>query len=560
STLVQKVHSLESELKNHKKLFKDVMGKLVKKVKALEVQLKTKKRKMVVSDYDQEDDGTQYMDLDALRALANAAVNVASNIPFGGTSYISAASLSATTAVPSGPSNVPPGTSAVPTAASTVPAGSSNVPTDVPSSAAPAGVSSKGKSLMVEEDIHVKARTFKQMEEDRLGEEAAKRLHDEEMAQMERQRAKMQRKRQQDVINSAKYYNEDDWLNIRAQVEANASLSKTLLGDDVSEDNFPAKIAALIKKKRQALAEQLFKERQNRPMTQAQQKAYMRQYVKNQSCAIYNIGWTMAYVKSFTDDQLKQEFEKIRKSTEAPIPSVPEFLHSPAVFLPPSSRTKRKSLGRKHIHKPKSTLLKLDLDADAQTFIKVVVNEDSDDEDSNVEVWSVVVGWEVLPTPLGEINALYRIDGSTKHFTPLRQILHMVDRQDLVKLYGLVVHYYENHPVAGTGLILWDDLQVLFDSQAGEMGSCVWQHQNLWEIRSWRLYTLSNVHVLETVSGEVLSMFTNVTYPLSVKLMERMLMHKLEIDLDVVGNDMTTAEQLIQFIKNQLAAAKASSV
>nr|GEU38868.1 ribonuclease H-like domain-containing protein [Tanacetum cinerariifolium] len=518
STLVQRVHSLESELKDHKKLFKDVVGKLVKKVKALEVKLKTKKRKMVMSDSDLEDDGQQDMDLDALRALANAAVTVDSNIPFDGTSQIPAASPSGTTAVSPGTSDVPPGTSAIPTAASTVPAGSPNVPTDVPSSVAPAGVSSKGKSPMLEEDIPVTARTFKQMEEDRLGKEAAKRLHDEEMAQMKRQRAEVQRKRQQDVLDSAMYYNEADWLNISAQVEANASLSKTLLGDDVSEDNFPARMTALIKRKRQALVEKLAKERQNWPMTQAQQKPYMRQYVENQSSAIYNTGWTMAYVKSFTDDQLKQEFEKIRKSTEAPIPSVPEVSHSPAVSSPPSSCTRRKSLGRKHILKPKSTLLKLDLDADAQTFIKVVVNEDSDDEDFDDEVWSAVVGWEVLPTPLGKVNALYRIDGSTKHFTTLRQILHMVDRQDLVKLYGLV------------------------------------------EIRSWRLYTLSNVHVLETVSGEVLSTFTDVSYHLLVKLMEQMLMHKLEIDTNVVGNDMTTAEQLIQFIKNQLVAAQASSV
>ncbi|GJR65171.1 putative ribonuclease H-like domain-containing protein [Tanacetum coccineum] len=41
----------------------------------------------------------------------------------------------------------------------------------------------------------------------------------------------------------------------------------------------------------------------------------------------------------------------------------------------------------------------------------------------------------------------------------------------------------------------------------------------------------------------------------TVVLMERMLKHKLEIDKDVVGNDMTTAEQLIRFIKNQIAAA-----
>ncbi|GJW42801.1 hypothetical protein Tco_0071600 [Tanacetum coccineum] len=88
----------------------------------------------------------------------------------------------------------------------------------------------------------------------------------------------------------------------------------------------------------------------------------------------------------------------------------------------------------------------------------------------------------------------------------------MVDRQDLLKLYGLVVKYYENHPVASVGLVLW----------------------------------------------EVLYMFSDVSYPLSVKLMERMLTHKLEIDKDVVGNDMTTIEQLIRFIKNQLAAAQVS--
>nr|GFA73280.1 hypothetical protein [Tanacetum cinerariifolium] len=172
--------------------------------------------------------------------------------------------------------------------------------------------------------------------------------------------------------------------------------------------------------------------------------------------------------------------------------------------------------------------------------------------------WSALVGWEVITTPLGNINALYRIDWSTAHFTTLREILHMVDRQDLVTWYGLVVKYYENHPIVGAGLILWGDLQVLFDSHEGGKGSFVWHHQHLWQIRSWRLFTLSNVHVLETVSEEVVYMFADVPYPFSVKLMERMIKHKLEINKDVVVNDMTTAEQLIQFIKNQLAAAQVS--
>nr|GEZ51174.1 putative reverse transcriptase domain-containing protein [Tanacetum cinerariifolium] len=260
----------------------------------------------------------------------------------------------------------------------------------------------------------------------------------------------------------------------------------------------------------------------------------------------------MAYVKSFTDDQLKEEFEKIRKAqsniqiqafsrnlkrtgpvleepsskrqkyTEAPIPSVPEVPQSPVVSSPTSFGTRRKSLGRKRLTKPKSKLQELDLDADDQTFIKVVSNEDSDDEAPLL--WSALVGWEVISTSLGYINALYRMDRSTKHFTTLSQILHMVDRHDLVKLYGLVVKYYENYPV----------------------------NQHLWEIRSWRLYTLSNVHVLETVSGEVVYMFVDVSYPLTVKLMKLMLKHKLEIDKDVVGNDMTTIEQLIQVFNSPM--------
>nr|GEU35006.1 hypothetical protein [Tanacetum cinerariifolium] len=370
STLVQKVHYLETELKDHKKLFKNAVGKLVKRVKAIEVKLKTKKRKIVVSDSDQEDGRKQDVDLDALRTLANAVVTVASNIPSGGTSQIPAAS-------PSVPTAVPTSASIVPTGASTVPAS-----------------------------------------------------------------------------------------------EGYASLSKTLLGDDVSEDNFPARMAALIKRKKQALAEKLAKERMA-ALIKRKKQALAEKLAKE----------SMAYVKSFTDDQLKEEFEKIYKSTEAPIPSVPEVPQSPVVSSPLSSRIRWKSLSWKRITKPKSTLLELNLDVDAQTFIKVVVNKDSDDEAS--PVWSALVGWEIL---------------------------HMVDRHDLVKLYGLVVKYYENNHVASVGLILWDDLQVLFDSKTGD---------------------------------KVLYMFADVYYPLSVNLMERMLTHKLEIDTDVVGNDMTTAEQLI---------------
>nr|GEW41404.1 hypothetical protein [Tanacetum cinerariifolium] len=402
--------------------------KLPLQVKAMEVKLRTTKKKMVVSDSDQEEGGKQDVDLDALLALANVAVTVDSNIPPGGASNNPTASTSVPVDVPT---------------SAKVPTGSTSVRADVPTSVAPA----------------------------------------------DRQRADLQRKRQQEVLALPMYYTEADWINIMGQVEANASFSKTRLGDDFSESNFPARMAALIKRKKQALAEKLAKERKDRPMTQGQQKTYMRQFVKNQSCAVYSTRWSMAHIQAFsmtlkrTCLVLEEPSSKRQKSTEAPISFVHEVPQSPVVSLPKSFGTRRKSLGRNHLTKPKSKLKELYLDADDQTFIKVVSN---DSEDEAPLLWSALVGWEVITTPLGDINALYRIDWSTAHFTTLRDILR--------------------------------DLQVLFDSHKGD-----------------------------------------VSYPFLVKLMERMLTHKLEIDKDVVGNDMTTAEQLIQFIKNQLAAAQVSS-
>ncbi|GJR67119.1 hypothetical protein Tco_0013184 [Tanacetum coccineum] len=549
STFVQKVNSLETELKAHKKLFKDVVGKLVKKVKAMEVKLKTKKRKVVVSDSDQEEGGEQAVDLDALIALANAAVTVDSNIPPGG--------------------------------ASNNPAASSHIPTDVPTGGdfAPAHSTSpsrdpfKGKGV-AKPSSPVSERTKKQLADERLSEIEAARLEALERERSEKEKAEIARQdaiyakqleqevemsasqretRQAEVLSSAKHYSDADWIDIMAQVHANAGLSSELLGADVNDDNFAERMVALINQRKRAFAEQTAKEKRDKPMTPAQQREYMRVFVKNQSTTIYSTGWSMKYVKSLTDEQLIAEFEKIRmavadlksqelrrtlkragealepdtskkqKSTEAPIPSVPDVPQPPVGTLPKSSGTRRKSLGRNHLTKPKSILKELDLNADDKTSIKVVSDEDSTDEAPIL--WSALAGWE-----------------------------------DLLKLYGMVVTYYEHHPVAGAGLMLWGDLQVLMDSQEGGKGSFIWNHQSLWHIRSWRLYTLSNVHVLETISGEVLYMFVDVSYPLSVKLMERMLKHKLEIDKDVVGNDMTTADQLIRFIKNQIAAAQVSPV
>ncbi|GJS25293.1 hypothetical protein Tco_0453925 [Tanacetum coccineum] len=193
--------------------------------------------------------------------------------------------------------------------------------------------------------------------------------------------------------------------------------------------------------------------------------------------------------------------------------------------------TKKKRLGRKGVHTSQSTIPieEGDPDAEHKLCIKYASDEDSaSDCDTPVHLYAVV-DWELLPTGLGSINAIYRLDNSRKYFTSLREILHLVTRADLMTIYGRVMTFYQDKKAEGVGLVLSGDLKILMDSPEVNDGSDFWKNQHTWSIQNWKLYSFSGVHVLETVSGLVIHMFVDKKYPLSINLIERMLDHQLEI-------------------------------
>ncbi|GJS81806.1 hypothetical protein Tco_0748347 [Tanacetum coccineum] len=390
-------------------------------------------------------------------------------------------------------------------------------------------------------------------------------------------------------------------------------------------------------KRRREFAAQRFQDKMNKPMTYAQQKAYMRTFVKNQSSTIYTTGWTMKHVKSFSElkftqtdsltklEQLVQNYnlkpsegllkdlvqiwnKLVQRSPNqlklqsllfllthgvpqeeagatpsqnvsqeevaAPSPSqdipdaqveVPSNTASTAQHAASSLKkvgTRKKRLGRKGVHTSHSTIHIEDGDPEAEHKMCIKYASDADsasDDDTPVNLYAVV-DWELVPTGLGLINVFYRKDNSRKYFTSLREILHLVTRADLMTIYGRVMTFYQDKKAAGIGLVLWGDLKVLMDSPEVNDGSDVWKNQQTWKIQSWKLYSYSGVHVLETVSGLVVHMFVDKKYPLSVNLIERMLDHQLEICHGSVGNELTTAVQLIAFLKKQISDSRRPKV
>ncbi|GKG05004.1 hypothetical protein Tco_0315391, partial [Tanacetum coccineum] len=94
--------------------------------------------------------------------------------------------------------------------------------------------------------------------------------------------------------------------------------------------------------------------------------------------------------------------------------------------------TRRKSLAPRKM--PSSDM---DLNAPDKSFIHVLSDDDSDDSagDTNTHYWHAFAAWEIVPTGLGDVNALYFTNKSSKSFTHLREILHLLDRQDLFLSY-----------------------------------------------------------------------------------------------------------------------------
>lgn len=120
----------------------------------------------------------------------------------------------------------------------------------------------------------------------------------------------------------------------------------------------------------------------------------------------------------------------------------------------------------------------------------------------------MLVRWEVSAD--GKIKTIHRLDKSYMQFTFLQEILHLVDRQDLITLYDLVTKYYSTHPTEGAGFYLLGDLQVHMDSESPtSTGYPVWKNNHRWKVLSWKFYPIPYVHVLETTTGLRVSMFVD---------------------------------------------------
>ncbi|GJW52314.1 hypothetical protein Tco_0093665 [Tanacetum coccineum] len=139
----------------------------------------------------------------------------------------------------------------------------------------------EGKAPMVEEDIQATHKTKEQIRQEEAGLEEAIKLQ----AQMDEEVAKK--------------------IHLDEMLEANAELTKDVLGKDLPEQDFAKRMVDMVNQRKKHFAEERAKAKRNKPMTQSQLRIYMSNYLKNQGT------WKLSQLKKLSFEEIKEEFDKL---------------------------------------------------------------------------------------------------------------------------------------------------------------------------------------------------------------------------------------------------------
>nr|GEV91650.1 retrotransposon protein, putative, Ty3-gypsy subclass [Tanacetum cinerariifolium] len=235
------------------------------------------------------------------------------------------------------------------------------------------------------------------------------------------------------------------------------------------------------------------------------------------------------------EDEPAEESSFLKRSTRKKSVAQKRTTHHSSSFLKRS--TKKKSVAQKRTTHPSSSIPFSTDDPDVAHTVDITFASDNSDEDDTphpIITGVHLLGWQVIPSGLGNIHTLLCHGGIRKTFTTLREILYMVDRQTHIRLYGFVDALSQKQPLDGLALSLWGDLKIMLDTLEVDFTSLVWQDQHKWRVKSWKLYNFPGVHVMELEDGTVLYMLVDREYPLEIGVMEQLLDHKLQIEKDPI--------------------------
>ncbi|GJZ59576.1 hypothetical protein Tco_0615392 [Tanacetum coccineum] len=258
----------------------------------------------------------------------------------------------------------------------------------------------EGKAPMTAKEVQATKRTKAQIQQEKAGlaeamrlqalqdEEAARRVHFDALFAKrisEEQELSEQQKKRKAEVQEAAHYTEEDWDTIRAKLEANADLTKSLQGESVTNDDFVKRMVEMINQKKKIKA--LGKLAQLKKLTFEEHKTEFEKLVK--SIKSFMPMETEGRVKR-EGVQLKQESSKKQKTIKE-VQVIEESATEPVIVKkeeiekPVKKRGKiKKQKARKGIHVDKTAHDESEKEREA--FMKDKVTYTSSESEIGIDV------------------------------------------------------------------------------------------------------------------------------------------------------------------------------
>ncbi|GJR24636.1 hypothetical protein Tco_0973163 [Tanacetum coccineum] len=268
--------------------------------------------------------------------------------------------------------------------------------------------------------------TAKQVHLDAL---LAKRMEEEELTEQQKQRKAQ-------VQFEAQHYTEEDWDAIRAKLEANAELTKSVLGKELPEEDFAKRMSQL--------------------------RIYMSTYLKNQGT------WKLSQLKKLKFEEIKEEFQKLVKQIDTFVPinieATKEQLKRYGEELQTEILKKQRiddkdvsdveeKVGKvkeedtvKRVGKRKKQKARKGISIDKSPQGDSETDKEESIEDMNpthLDTKSnIVANWKIFQQGERSIYQTIRANGADTVYMSFGAMLKDFTREDLIELYRLVMQKY----------------------------------------------------------------------------------------------------------------------
>ncbi|GJX17454.1 hypothetical protein Tco_0218286 [Tanacetum coccineum] len=268
------------------------------------------------------------------------------------------------------------------------------------------------------------------------------------------------------VHQAAQGFTEDEWEDIRARVEADEELTQKLQAeerDKYSEVDQARMLVDLINQRKRYFAAQKAEAKRNKPMTQAQQRTYMSNYIKHMG------SHTLQQLKKLSFDEVKELFETTMKrvNTFTPMESDDTVLK---VVAGSSKRDAEQELNQESSKRQKigeglepAEESRDELSQEQLQQLMIIVPE----EGMNVEALQTkypIIDWEVYTEDSRKYWKIIRVGNHTEVYQIFEDMLKNFDRDDLVKLWSLVHERFNStEPTKDKERELWIELKRLFE-------------------------------------------------------------------------------------------------